>query len=92
MLLSMGLKGPFSEADWLATPEPVRQYVECRGQAGPDFRCNPAFGMGDILAELIEDISIRIAPIGLRLNNKPSIRADYLAKHIICIVRCQKGH
>lgn len=28
MLLSMEVKRPFSEADWLATPEPVRQYVE----------------------------------------------------------------
>lgn len=28
MLLSMEVKRPFSETDWLATPEPVRQYVE----------------------------------------------------------------
>ena len=28
MLLSMEVKRPFSEADWLATPEPVRQYLE----------------------------------------------------------------
>lgn len=28
MLLSMEIKRPFSEADWLQTPEPVRQYVE----------------------------------------------------------------
>jgi len=28
MLLSMEVKRPFSEADWLATPEPVRQHVE----------------------------------------------------------------
>ena len=28
MLLSMEVKRPFSEADWLATPKPVRLYVE----------------------------------------------------------------
>jgi transposase len=28
MLLIMEVKRPFSEADWLATPEPVRRYVE----------------------------------------------------------------
>lgn len=28
MLLSMEVKRPFSEADWLATPKPVRDYVE----------------------------------------------------------------
>jgi hypothetical protein len=28
MLLSMEIKRPFSEADWLKTPEPVRLYVE----------------------------------------------------------------
>ena len=28
MLPAMEIKRPFSEADWLQTPKPVRQYVE----------------------------------------------------------------
>jgi len=68
----MSMKRPFSEADWLATPEPVRRYVESLEQ-----RIEQLENTVELLVKRIEQIESKLKQNSQNSNKPPSSDPPY---------------
>ncbi len=66
------MKRPFSEADWLATPEPVRRYVESLEQ-----RIEQLENTVELLVKRIEQIESKLKQNSQNSNKPPSSDPPY---------------